>query len=378
MPTRLYKILLELKPAAQLESFGEGLFTVRTTKFTLKEIPHPTFRDIPIGLEMLGEVAANSIEEAWRIVLEQAEGIASIICFLTRVGMPNVELLCGWESTPKMTRGPFIQFYKLPIEPVSSRNLRRVGFEGIADRLESAKRKDRIARAMRWYRKGLNSVDSIDRFTYFWIGLENLNGPFIDRYNIRPEKASCQCGEAYAPCAKCGAESYRQDPRGVRYFISKRTKFNVETYEQMLRLRHDIVHGKESTAHLRQEAGRLAGLAEETIASGVRELLEFDDDVEVPENPISNAIAFTVRFDGIIQGPDLASVDEIFPPHFVINDDQVDLSKNDEGKIVARVKQDLKLMINPSFQLEFVGAGIYGEGGGNSKITARKKQAEKA
>ncbi|MFW9804315.1 MAG: hypothetical protein ACFFFC_16785, partial [Candidatus Thorarchaeota archaeon] len=230
MPVSMYKILLQLKPAAQLESFGEGRFTVGATKFTLKEIPHPEFPDIPIGLEMLGEVGANSIDEAWPIVLEQAEGITSIISFLTRVGIPNVELLCGWESTPEVTHGPFFQIHKLPLEPLSSRNLRRVGFEAISEPLESAKRKDRIARSMRWYRKGINSVDGIDRFTYFWIGLENLNGSFIDKYKIPPENAKCQkCGLEYAPCPKCGAISYKQDPRGVRHLISKIA--DVRTYE---------------------------------------------------------------------------------------------------------------------------------------------------
>lgn len=373
MPESKYKVLLELRPAAQLEASGADQFAVDTTQFRLKEIRHPSFPDVPVGVEMLGELAANSIEDAWHTVAGQAEGIASIISFLTRSGMPSVEVLCAWESTPGKKEGPFLQLYKMPVEQVPTRNLQKVGFDKIAEKLETAAQKDSIARAIGWYRKGLNTADVVDRFTHFWFGLENLNGPFITRLQVVPERAKCQCGQDHAPCSHCGAVSYRQDPRGVKAFVSKRPDLGAPTYERMLRFRHDIVHGEKSLAHLRQEAASLAASAEEILSRGVRWLLELGTDTSVPDRPVTNAIPFRARFDGIISGPDLAMVDEFSTPHFIIGEDQVGFHRNDENQLMVGIKQNLRLSIHPCFRLELVGVGIYGEGGNQSKITVEKK-----
>ncbi len=133
---------------------------------------------------------AQNIDEATARAVEVSEFFLSAFCLETGCPVYRANIALAYEITERVTRRIFRQYFRsLPLSSVPF----QVPFSPFSEHAETIwgldrEYKNRIHRAIRWFRKGIIGDDPLDQFLCFWHGLESLNSPLAKKFGC--EKAT--------------------------------------------------------------------------------------------------------------------------------------------------------------------------------------------
>jgi len=177
---KLYRVLLSTKTNIILKpEQTENIFRAENFSITLRKIRNEIDRklaDSKYGWFLEFEGEAPDLNAAFKFAFDMSEYFLSVLSLETGVESHRSNPILGYDITPGVKEREFIQFfYNSPYS-----RLQVADFTTYSDHLNAvwlydSPRKDRINRAVRWFRKGLNEEDPLDQFLALWQGLETLN-----------------------------------------------------------------------------------------------------------------------------------------------------------------------------------------------------------
>lgn len=227
-------------------------------------------------LSVIAEIEGKDILSAVGKCKYFAEQILDRIAL--EVGMPieELEIYRAFDITGENEDTEFVGFDYDVLDKIGSKamNLRR--FDEIIKNTNLSN--DRLARSLHWYRKGLNEIDLLDIFSYFWISLETLNPLFENKY---PEAYEIR------KCKKCNAETKSKNTAPLKMFFQEILK-NVELYSKARKIRVSIVHGIEDTVTIQSKALEIIDELELACRKAIFYLLDIDGLQDDYNNGIAN------------------------------------------------------------------------------------------
>jgi len=159
--------------------------------------------DISHGWMIEVKPYAQNIDEATARATEVSEFFLSAFCLETGCPVYRANIILAYEITERVRRRIFRQYFRsLPLSSVPF----QVPFSPFCEHTETIwgldrEYKNRIYRAIRWFRKGIIGDDPLDQFLCFWHGLESLNSPLAKRFGC--EKATKKAIQTKCPhCSK--------------------------------------------------------------------------------------------------------------------------------------------------------------------------------
>ncbi|MFQ6119826.1 MAG: hypothetical protein ACE5KE_08065 [Methanosarcinales archaeon] len=134
-----------------------------------------------------------------------------------------------------------------------------------------AEYRNRIYRAIRWFRKGIIGDDPIDQFLFFWHGLETLNSPLAESFgcekSIKKEiERECKvCGQKYKNTitTKGGIEALFDD-----------CGIEETTRKKINNIRNGISHGFKNLSEIYHIAIELLPSIAEILHRGIAKVLD--------------------------------------------------------------------------------------------------------
>lgn len=270
-----FKILFSLKPAVRLApklanvnlNFEEPK---RSKKVVISKIEEELAgRKIQSGLQLTVFLQAENLKEAINEAKSFVDGIVSFITLVTGVGLGIPSENLAYEITPKVEERDFVQIFHNPFQiSISRRRLDHQLFIKMMDhfmKLDS-KTKQRVARAIRWYRMGVMTSDVFDRFNCFWIGLEALNPILQRKFSVEDDPVKCpNCGHEWIATPTVS---------GIRVFVQSKISEGKKLYRRIHKLRVDIIHSKHELGALHKEALELAPRTAEVLFRAIGYILE--------------------------------------------------------------------------------------------------------
>ena len=236
-----------------------------------------------LGLVVTVELNADDIDRGCVEAKIRANYISVILSFITNatISEPIIEL--GYEISDTAENTEFIQYFYMNGEELKQkRPMNQSLFDNLGI-LIMKKGSKRISRAIRWYRMGLHEKDPIDRFMYFWIGLECLNTLLIEELKVSPETDTCKsCGSTYIkPNTTIGIKALF-----LNYYKEKSFGFN-----KCNRLRNELLHGYGDLEDAIGVADRCAESSRQMLLKGLFLLLKLGQDIsEIYPEPLHNSI----------------------------------------------------------------------------------------
>ena len=345
-----FKVLLSVRPSVPIDFLeAERLsVSVDSTDFLLERVR-------PDGslLRLTASTEDESVDGALKKTYTWGQAIVSFIEFLTQVGF-TVSADRAWEVTKSKRRGPFLQFiHDVPMKPGFSRVLSFGLFNRLQEAYSGKPMEDqlRLARAIRWFRAGLEGSSSIDQYLGLWIGLEVLDyfrkGPVEFESCVPKEKLKERCLKTEFYC-KGGHEQRPREQlnRGIRRMLD--TNFG-----RMRNLRNAIVHGGAALQDILDECTKYLPIAGGTLFKQIGELMSLPDSHRLPSLFLRGNYQ-TVRIDGTLEAKDVntdLSTEHLYPPFFDVDPEKTHLGLSDgrlglEPPFVAKV--DMRFSLIPS------------------------------
>lgn len=217
-----------------------------------------------VGIGADVEVSGMDIQEAIQLAIIRLEAVLQLAALQSNaaVGVPRLRLAI--ERTAGAATTEMIQVEERYDEVFTKkRGLDLPTVENIGRHFH-VYGNARIARALHWYRKGLNEEDPIDQFTGFWVGLEALNGPLMALLGEDAEKR---------PCASCGVEYEVPTSKGIRTLFRDHSPNGLEDFKLCRNLRVDIQHSTSDLAAVFQQAPQAAETARRMLRTAIYLLL---------------------------------------------------------------------------------------------------------
>lgn len=277
-------------------------------------------KEFQTGLIVRAIVDAGDIEQAITDGRVLSEGILSVMTFCSGVGIPFLKSELAYETTPDIEQRAFVQQFDVPHSPVSRGELEskvmdqlREAFEGIS----SEKISDRLGRAVRWYRKAALEIDAIDRFSYYWLGLEALNPILENHYKaVRPTHT----------CPKCGHTWEFQGLSGVRALMENEFDDGSKKFNLLRQLRVDIQHETKPIEEMYSRVANLLQLVREAHIAGLLAILGLNKlRSDMMNYEITNAVPTRIEIPAVIHGKDPSNLG---PPGQDPHLDQADFSES--------------------------------------------------
>jgi hypothetical protein len=214
------------------------------------------------------DLVAPSFDEGVDIASLHVDALVTMTTFDANVTAGDVRLVLGCDMTPEAQTTEFLQVKYLDVglfqarRPIDTRSV-----EALLRRNPTAD--SRVARALRWYRAALSKGDPFDAFTLFWMGLENLNEPLMERVGELPEERNC---------ASCGAPYVVPTNRGVRALFAQYSAGGTEDFRRCRNLRVDLLHGHGALDEAAEIVEECAETCRKLVRIGVNLLLGVPED----------------------------------------------------------------------------------------------------
>lgn len=220
------------------------------------------------------EVKLNeeNIDKAIDRATELSEFFLSAFCFETGCEIYRSNIVLIYEITEVVEKRVFRQYF----HNLASSSAIQVTFPSLSEHVEriwslETESRNRIYRAIRWFRKGIIGDDPLDQFLFFWHGLETLNSPLAKRFDceksiIKEIERQCKaCGQKYTDIVttKGGIEALFDDI-GIEEPIRK--KIN--------KMRNGITHGFKDLSELYLIAIELLPTIAEILHCGIAKVLD--------------------------------------------------------------------------------------------------------
>lgn len=273
-------------------SIPEGTYETIITFADYKEFNKDTANHL--GLVVTVELYADDIDRGCVQAQIRANYISVILSFITNATISEPLIVLGYEISDTAENTDFIQYYYMNGEELKQK---RIMNQSLFDNLGILIMKNgskRISRAIRWYRMGLHEKDPIDRFMYFWIGLECLNTLLIEELKVSPETDTCKsCGSTYIkPNTTIGIKALF-----LNYYKEKSFGFN-----KCNRLRNELLHGYGDLEDAIGVADKCAESSRKMLLKGIFLLLKLGQDIsEIYPEPLYNLQMPHIEYRGLYE-----------------------------------------------------------------------------
>lgn len=344
-----YIAILKAKSYTMIpKNIAELSFNISSVDYQISVKPISSFKNDKIGEQFSNEliieveIECKDFESAFGYVYQNTNVILDQLAFISCMPIEEAQFHKIYEITEGIESRRITQFFYNMIERIGSKQINLDILEPIVTKINtfSHKEKQRINRAIHWFNKALREVDSLDRLTYIWSGLESINPLFAKKFDVVETTT----------CVQCGFERSLMGTAPLKNFFEKIIK-NPEVYSKTRRARNQILHGFEDLNKIRLKVE------------------EFEDDLLYS---FDLAIQFLLGVDrtSIVQ-PNIAHANEVvIVGHMSIENIHVeDFEPNIDLEIELEIV-DGEIVIRPIFDINFskftfggLGWDIYGEPG---------------
>ena len=371
---RQFMVVLKVKPASRLRERGKLVLNFpepdETIVVTMTNIfeKDPAGNEIPVGLSLEVKVNAQNIDEAVTKAKGIADGVTSFASLCSGLGMPIVREELAYETTLGVSDRSFLQFFhEIPVSP-SRREIDHVAMIDIMDKvinLGESDKKDRVTRAIRWYRRGSLALDALERFTWYWIGLETLNPLLQTIFDVSDD--STHCPECHHEWVSTPTVS------GIRAAVRKFKPDEPTLYTRMKELRIGLIHGKTDLKTMIPEAGALHNVTREVLVRAILLILgispteKFLRDTLSAESPLFAAVVLTLH------GSDPSNLG--LPgehPHFELKSHEVKKTEATESGVTATITTNLIARLANGVTNTSTGWRLYGQEVTLDHVNAKK------
>jgi len=268
------------------------------------------------------DIEAENIMEAIKNSHGWVNDLLDQFAFAGGAPIERARIEKAFDITPGVTAPDIWQFFYNPIKKVGTSTvdlklLEQLIFGGLKNRNVE------ILRSTHWFRRSLAENDPLDRFTYLWTGLENLNIVAQRLYPDEKEKPRC-------PSCNHELKSFNGTAPLKRLFSEH--SLDVRIYSRARELRQKLLHGFSNVGKITLEAIELIpdlSVALRTLICGLQgidnELLNYEIDFRKTDDVI---FLVTAQISGLAIGEKL----ETDEPNFTLN---VKIEET-EGKVVLK------------------------------------------
>jgi hypothetical protein len=274
--------------------------------------------NVQSGLHFRVFLKANNIKEAINEAKSFTDGIISFITLVTGVGLDIPIEKLAYEITKNVKERDFLQVLHDPLHlPISRRTLDHKLLTLLIDKiikLEPSLR-ERVGRAIQWYRMGSMASNIFDKFNCYWIGLEALNPILQEKFSV---------GDDPVKCPACGHEwIHIPTVSGIRTFIQTKIPEGKKLYKRFHRLRVNLMHSKRALETLYGEATSLVPKIAEVLFRAICFILEVANWEKIPYKGILEKVPLRVELEAILVGGEPESLgpdgqDPFFEPKHAI------------------------------------------------------------
>lgn len=277
------------------------------------------------GLKAKIDISGDNIESASEQVKDQLQAILSMATFQSNATVKDIYLELGYEITPDSETTEFLQVEYWKGDLLKKKRSLDIQILSVLIKKISQNQEKRISRAGRWYRKGLMEEDPFDRFSSFWVGLENLNKPLMTLLGEEPETRNCSsCSTPYeVPIAK-----------GIRAIFKKYSNNGLEDFKLCRNLRVDLQHGTGDLSLALKQVGESAELCRKMLRIGIYLLLGLTkvEDFSEDQAPIYNIYYPRVEYRGHFK---ISPSELKQPPLLTITSRDIEVGGTDDERTVS-------------------------------------------
>jgi len=361
---RDFLVYLTVKPGTRLPDDGRLQLnfpgdTGEVTSVVIKNLVEVDLSrtPVPVGLRMDVKVKAHNIDQAVTRAISIADGVVSFISFCTGVGLPIVREELAYDISSEISDRDFLQFFHdLPVR-VSRRQLQPAAMIDLMDRvfkLHNTETRNRILRAIRYCRKGSLATDPLEKFTWYWFGLETLN-PALQE--------SLKMPDALTRCPNCGHE-WVSTPTvsGIRAAVQKLVPDGTKLYKRMRELRVSLFHGKSDLKTLIAQAIALESKARETLVRSVFLILGASPTERFLSDTLSVHAPAVAALEATMQASDPSNLGPPSEhPHFELGSHAIQAARPSERGISLTVSTSLITRVGQGVVVRCHGWRLYGQ-----------------
>ena len=371
---REFMVVMNVKPGSRLHGSGKvelkfpepaETTTVMVTNIVERD---PAGNEIPVGLALDVKVEARNTDEAIAKAKGIADGVTSFASLCSGFGMPIVREELAYEITAGVYDRSFLQFFhEVPVRP-SRREIDHAAMIDIMQKtinLSDPDQKDRVIRAIRWYRRGSLATDVLEKFTWFWIGLEALN-PLLQRiFDVSDDPTHCpNCRHEWVSTSTVS---------GIRAAVHKFLLNGETIYPRMKDLRIGLIHGKSELKNSVPEAVALHNATREVLVRAILLVLDvsptekFLRDTHSADSPLVAAVVATLHgADPSNLGPPSQH------PHFQLKSHEIKKAEVTEKGVTATITTNLVACLGTGVTVTASGWRVYGQETTLDNADARK------
>ena len=356
MSRKCYRVLLfadsaiRIGKGVELQSTFISLDGTVECKFT-DVIVHEYGIDVHKGIQSTVTVKTDNsdINKVIKIASGIADAFLTFASFCGAATVSPLKIYLAYDITPGISDREFVQFiYNIKLPSMAKRTLLIERYQALIASLQNHKNMKRLGRAMRWYRKATLESDKLERFSNLWFGLESLNKPFIDKYNVQPLTATCP---------ECSFERTISTAVGIRYFMTEYIDNGEALYKKCIDIRNGLIHGYKELDSLENDVESLTLVIEEALAKGLLLLLEVP--VEEHDKWIRASISYTalpyIKAVAILHEPVVEKLETSGSrPHFAADHVIVTAKQEPDESTKYTVKSSLQPKFNCSYTPQYV------------------------
>lgn len=295
------------------------------------------------GLSITVFLSSDSSDTA----LLEASALAETMLSLASFSVSTIAKRCApfqvIDVNPANQDRDIVQFQNLAGGVPLARRFREPEMQVLLDRLGAVadEKRERLLRAITWYRKSLEELDTLDCFVNVWAGLEAINEPI-------KEKFALPLDHPVRSCPKCGEVVVTVPTQvGIAHILTKLLGEPEEVWKEARNTRKELVHGFGSLQHASTSAARLLPILRKALMRGVLELIGMPETEQrrFMREPLTAIDERPAKLTGTIH--DLPSEDIVSGasvPSIEIVKSDAQLRKTEDGKILESSRIDIRLV----------------------------------
>lgn len=222
----------------------------------------------------------ESLDAAFGQVDRMLDGIASMFAYTDCVAVGKVDVLIAYEYEDGSHDRSVLQRTPVAAGTAGSRLQRTDSTRAVLDRMLrlDAKTRDRVDRAMAWYRKALASEFTLDRFAACWTGLQAVDPVLVKKHNIEKE-------QVIRACEKCGNEVVTfPGMEGARQAVL--AVGDLELWKRINRVRNDFLHSREMISEVVTGANEVQHAMARALFFAIADALDVPESELGPRTPM--------------------------------------------------------------------------------------------
>lgn len=284
-----------------------------------------TLSNVNMGWLIEVELFGENIDETIAKAIEISNFFLYIISLETGHPINDAKPILIYDINEEVEKRAFRQYFYDTSIPVIGADL---NYETLFDSTKKLyqyaqnnidiKGNHRISRAMKWFKKGLTSVDVLDQFIFFWHGLESLNPVLANYYGVNNsikkeiDKKCPHCGKKIIISVDGGIESLYED-----------LEIDEQQRKEIKDIRNGISHGFEDLYSLTSKAQQVIPLLAQILYQGIYKILNLPCNIRTIEmlkkvDPIK--INDFMYIEGYIMEKNLSKIGvDNYYPHLKLN-----------------------------------------------------------